>query len=417
MKNILVVATHNAHKIREIGEILSDFEIVADDPKDIEENAPDFVGNALIKVRAIAAKHPGVWCMADDSGLEVAALGGAPGVRSARYAGEPSDTEKNNALLLKNLDGQENRKANFTCAIALVDPSGREHVREGKCFGSISRSPSGAKGFGYDPLFIPDGYTRSFAELSADEKNAISHRGRALAAVRELFSVVTLRGISRSFDSVPVLRSISLSIPRGAFVSVMGPSGSGKSTLLHVIAGLLDHDTGDVRVNGRIGVVFQAFNLIEGRTVRENILLPKRIEKGVLGLLSSVKLSTKDEKRYEDLLSLLELKSLENKKPEHLSGGERQRVAIARALFMDPVILLADEPTGNLDARATKEICSVFSTLRSSTQAAILVVTHDPQVAATADMVLFIKDGEIVSSYPTEHDAKRVSELYLSTYR
>ena len=177
----LFVATHNPHKIREIGQILPDFEIVADDPKDVEENAPDFVGNALIKVRAIAARHRGDWCLADDSGLEVAALDGAPGVRSARYAGEPSNTPNNNALLLKNLTGVTDRRANFTCAVALVDPQGGEHTVVGKCFGSIAEKPSGAEGFGYDPLFIPDGHGKSFAELSADEKNAISHRGRALA--------------------------------------------------------------------------------------------------------------------------------------------------------------------------------------------------------------------------------------------
>ena len=197
----IFVATHNAHKLKEISQILPAFEIVADDPEGVEETAPDFAGNALIKVRAIAPKHRGSWCMADDSGLEVAALGGAPGVRSARYAGEPTNTPANNALLLKNLDGVENRTANFTCAIALVDPEGREHVVEGKCFGAIARSPSGAEGFGYDPLFIPDGYGKSFAELSADEKNAISHRGRALEKVKgivgkggwlRLFRVVNL---------------------------------------------------------------------------------------------------------------------------------------------------------------------------------------------------------------------------------
>ena len=180
----IFVATHNAHKLREIGQIFPSFEIVADDPEGVEENAPDFVGNALIKVRAIAARHRGDWCMADDSGLEVEALGGAPGVRSARYAGEPTNTPANNALLLKNLSGNENRRANFTCAIALVDPEGSEHTVVGKCFGRIAESPSGAAGFGYDPLFVPDGHDKSFAELSADEKNAISHRGRALGKVR-----------------------------------------------------------------------------------------------------------------------------------------------------------------------------------------------------------------------------------------
>ena len=182
----LFVATHNQHKIREIGQILPGFEIIADDPADVEENAPDFVGNALIKVRAIAGKHPGAWCLADDSGLEVAALGGEPGVRSARYAGEPSNTPNNNALLLKNLQGVTDRRANFTCCCALVSPDGTEHTVVGKCFGQIAEKPSGAEGFGYDPLFIPDGHDKSFAELSADEKNAISHRGRALAEMVKL---------------------------------------------------------------------------------------------------------------------------------------------------------------------------------------------------------------------------------------
>ena len=194
----LFVATHNQHKIREIGQILPGFEIIADDPADVEENAPDFVGNALIKVRAIAGKHPGAWCLADDSGLEVAALGGEPGVRSARYsegkeefvesltsgqetASPLTRTQMNNALLLKNLAGVTDRRANFTCAIALVDPQGGEHTAVGKCFGRIAETPSGAEGFGYDPLFVPDGHDKSFAELSPEEKNAISHRGRALA--------------------------------------------------------------------------------------------------------------------------------------------------------------------------------------------------------------------------------------------
>ena len=182
----LFVATHNQHKIREISQILPDFEILPDDPEGVEENAPDFAGNALIKVRAIAAKHRGAWCMADDSGLEVEALGGAPGVRSARYAGEPANTPNNNALLMKNMTGVTNRRANFTCAVALVDPAGEEHVAVGKCFGTIAETPSGTAGFGYDPLFIPDGHDKSFADLTADEKNAISHRGRALAEARKV---------------------------------------------------------------------------------------------------------------------------------------------------------------------------------------------------------------------------------------
>ena len=189
----LFVATHNAHKVKEIGEILSGWNIVADDPEGVVEDAPDFVGNALVKVRAVAARHRGEWCLADDSGLEVAALGGEPGVRSARYAGEPSNTANNNALLLKNLEGVDDRRANFTCAVALVGPDGREYTVVGKCFGTIASKPSGAAGFGYDPLFVPDGHSRSFAELSAEEKNAISHRGRALAAAKDILPGVKAR--------------------------------------------------------------------------------------------------------------------------------------------------------------------------------------------------------------------------------
>ena len=186
----IYVATHNANKLREIGEILPGFAVHAEDP-DVEETAPDFSGNALIKARAIAARHMGDWVMADDSGLEVDALGGEPGVRSARYAGEPSDTKANNALLLKNLDGVEDRRAHFTCCVALIDPSGREHVVAGRCCGTISHAEAGAGGFGYDPLFVPDGHSRSFAELSAEEKNAISHRGRALSEMKRLMPEIT----------------------------------------------------------------------------------------------------------------------------------------------------------------------------------------------------------------------------------
>jgi XTP/dITP diphosphohydrolase len=182
----LYVATGNLHKLKEISEILPDFEVVAENPGEVEENAPDFKGNALIKVRAIASKHKGQWCMADDSGLEVKALGGAPGVRSARYAGEPSNTEANNRLLLSNLEGVADRSARFVCTIALVSPFGEEFTVEGICPGRILGAAAGTEGFGYDPLFQSDGSDRSFAELSADEKNAISHRARALAQMRKV---------------------------------------------------------------------------------------------------------------------------------------------------------------------------------------------------------------------------------------
>ena len=212
----LYVATHNQHKMREIAQILPGFEIVADDPEGVVEDAPDFVGNAFIKVRAVAARHPGEWCMADDSGLEVRALGGAPGVRSARYAGEPADTPANNALLLKNMEGVADRTANFTCAIALVDPEGRELSAVGKCFGRIAKEPSGAKGFGYDPLFVPDGYDKSFADLTADEKNAISHRGRALSEAERIMRPKRRGGV---MSWLRLFRAVNLpTVPGDVFV-------------------------------------------------------------------------------------------------------------------------------------------------------------------------------------------------------
>ncbi|MBP5791180.1 MAG: RdgB/HAM1 family non-canonical purine NTP pyrophosphatase [Kiritimatiellae bacterium] len=182
----LVVATHNAHKIAEISAILSGWDIEGRSSC-AEETAPDFAGNALIKARSIWRKGGG-WVMADDSGLEVFALGGAPGVRSARYAGEDGNSAKNNALLLKNLEGVTDRRARFVCSIALVSPDGREFSVEGFCSGTIGLAPSGNGGFGYDPLFTPEGYDKTFADLPAGVKNSISHRARALAKVKELLA-------------------------------------------------------------------------------------------------------------------------------------------------------------------------------------------------------------------------------------
>lgn len=183
----LIVATHNRNKVREISQMLPGWEIVAEDSA-AEETEKTFRGNAMLKARALKPKHPDAWILADDSGLEVFALGGAPGVRSARYAGEDGNTPKNNALLLKNLEGVADRRAQFTCAVALIAPDGTESTAEGHCPGTILTAPAGAGGFGYDPLFVPDGYEKTFAELKPEEKNAISHRGRALALARKIIT-------------------------------------------------------------------------------------------------------------------------------------------------------------------------------------------------------------------------------------
>lgn len=180
----LVVATQNAHKLKEIREILNDFEIVsageAGFTGDVEETGTTFLENALIKAHAVcdATNLP---ALADDSGLCVEALGGAPGIFSARYSGGGS--AENRAFLLKNLHGVENRRAYFACAVALVYPDGRILTAEGRSYGTIIHEERGEGGFGYDPLFFSEDLQKTFAEANEEEKNAVSHRGRALEAL------------------------------------------------------------------------------------------------------------------------------------------------------------------------------------------------------------------------------------------
>jgi XTP/dITP diphosphohydrolase len=177
---ILVLATHNAHKVEELRRILGPrldgIELVGyDGPEPVEDGAT-FEANALIKARA-AFEHTGVAAIADDSGISVDALGGEPGIRSARYAGTRNDGD-NLALLLERMSGVDNRAASFTCAAAFVDAE-TEHVETGIWPGVVLREAAGGGGFGYDPIFQPDGIPVSAAELSSDEKNAISHRALA----------------------------------------------------------------------------------------------------------------------------------------------------------------------------------------------------------------------------------------------
>ena len=147
--------------------------------EEIPETQPTIEGNALQKARYVY-EHTGLNCFADDTGLEVEALNGAPGVYSARYAGEHVSYADNNVLLLKNLAGCENRKARFRTVIALI-VDGKEYLFEGRVEGAIATEPHGEGGFGYDPLFVPEGSQLTFAEMSSEAKNKISHRGRAVA--------------------------------------------------------------------------------------------------------------------------------------------------------------------------------------------------------------------------------------------
>lgn len=180
----IVFATHNAHKVSEVQAVLgSEYQLVtateAGITEEIPETQPTIEGNALQKVRYVY-EHTGLNCFADDTGLEVEALNGAPGVYSARYAGEHVSYADNNVLLLKNLAGCENRKARFRTVIALI-VDGKEYLFEGRVEGTIATEPHGEGGFGYDPLFVPEGSQLTFAEMSSEAKNKISHRGRAVA--------------------------------------------------------------------------------------------------------------------------------------------------------------------------------------------------------------------------------------------
>ena len=186
----LVVASGNKNKLREIAEIFTDFEVCSQKQmgfdEDVEETGVTFAENALIKARA-ACKALGEMVLADDSGLCVDALNGAPGVYSARYCGYHGDDEKNRQVLLKNMEGITNRRAHFTSAIALVYPDGRELLAEGHTYGEILHEETGDGGFGYDCLFFNDDLQKSFGVATAEEKNSVSHRFRALQELLKIW--------------------------------------------------------------------------------------------------------------------------------------------------------------------------------------------------------------------------------------
>jgi XTP/dITP diphosphohydrolase len=182
-----LLATGNAGKASELQALLG-FEVVPVDI-DVEETEETFAGNALSKARAArAAAGSGEWGLGDDSGLAVAALGGEPGVHSRRWAG-PDDDDRNRALLAR-LEGVGDRRATFVCALAAVAPDGTEAVAEGRLEGAIADAPSGDDGFGYDPVFVPEGERETLASLGTSRKNQVSHRARAATALRARLNAV-----------------------------------------------------------------------------------------------------------------------------------------------------------------------------------------------------------------------------------
>ena len=220
-------------------------------------------------------------------------------------------------------------------------------------------------------------------------------------------SVVVARGLTKQYGTGDlaqrVLDGVDVNVPRGCFVSIMGPSGSGKSTLLHLLGGLDTPDSGEVILEGqplsqmadddrtklrrnRIGIVYQFFNLIPVLTAAENVALPAVIA----GRAESTYRA-----RLDEVLEMVSLGAHRDKLPTQLSGGEQQRAAIARALFIEPALLLADEPTGNLDMRTGGEILRVLSAIQRETDQTIVMVTHDPRGASHGDEVLLLRDGRL----------------------
>lgn len=228
--------------------------------------------------------------------------------------------------------------------------------------------------------------------------------------------VISIKGVTKTYVNgklkVPVLHGIDLSIKEGEFTSIMGPSGSGKSTFMNIlgaldrptsgsyvldgkeVANLSDDELAYVR-NKKIGFVFQSFNLLSKLTAKENVALPM--------VYAGVDKATRNA-RAEELLTAVGLGERMDHLPAEMSGGQRQRVAIARALANDPAIIMADEPTGNLDSKSTVEVMDIFMNLNKQGRT-IILVTHEPEIATYASRNVVLKDGLIIEDKPNYHMA------------
>jgi putative ABC transport system ATP-binding protein len=218
-------------------------------------------------------------------------------------------------------------------------------------------------------------------------------------------NLTKIYGSENGVQATKALNGICFSIEKGEFIGVMGTSGSGKTTLLNILSGIDKTTSGQVEINNRdiskmsknelalfrrkeMGYIFQDFNLLDGLTVEENIILPMVLDK---------KSPEEMEKKSTELMTQFEIKQIAKKYPYNISGGQQQRVAVCRALINEPTIIFADEPTGNLDSKASKGIMECFEKMNRELQATILVVTHDVFAASFCNRVIFIKDGKMHS--------------------
>jgi putative ABC transport system ATP-binding protein len=241
--------------------------------------------------------------------------------------------------------------------------------------------------------------------------------------VSNLFKTYLQRGSSeRDGGGVKALRGVNLNINNGEFVAIMGASGSGKSTLLHLCAALDRFESGSIEIGGqkletmsesqltafrrrRIGVIFQQFNLIPTLSAFENIALPLQLD-------GSWQPKMKD--RIQELLTILKINHRAHHRPDALSGGEQQRVAIARALVMDPPVLFADEPTGNLDSNSADQFWTLLEHAAETFHTTIVMVTHEPAAAQHADRIVVLRDGQIAGEFGRDNfnDAGELASRY-----
>lgn len=233
-------------------------------------------------------------------------------------------------------------------------------------------------------------------------------------AILEAKDIVKIYGESGGEGSTTALGGVSLSINKGEFIAIMGPSGSGKTTLLNVLSGIDKPTSGEITIAGQkisemdgdqlalfrrrqLGFVFQEFNLLDSLTVEENIILPMVLEK---------KTVTEMEEKVDHLASLFDIEAILDKYPYNVSGGQQQRAAVSRALVNEPSIILADEPTGNLDSKSSSVIMECFEKIVHELQATVLLVTHDVFAASYCQKVVFIKDG-LIHSYIVKKGSRK----------
>ena len=234
-------------------------------------------------------------------------------------------------------------------------------------------------------------------------------------------NITKIYGGKDEANSTCALNGVSISIDEGEFVGIMGPSGSGKTTLVNILSGISKPTTGSVHISGKnitelnkyevalfrrekLGFVFQEFNLLDSLTLKENIMLPMILDK---------RKAVEMKEKAKDIMTLFGINDIADKYPYNVSGGQQQRAAVSRALVNDPAIIFADEPTGNLDSKASKAVMNCFEKMNKEKQSTILMVTHDVFAASFCRRIIFIKDGAVNMEIVSKGDRKEFFQRIL----